>query len=143
MLNIIRRGVRSTPRQDRYVGGVREALERSRLEDDLIYSGIGTMEDSRMHESRLYQDDGDDSNLYSGTGPERGGARGQAATATRSLPEESFYLPELDDDIDLNTPPRNGLGRALVPFSQDYKGSSAPTKKRRPRAAQPIPMGWS
>ena len=141
MLNIIRRGVRSTPRQDRYVGGVREALERSRLDDDLSFSGVGTMEESRMLESRLYQDDVDDSNLYSSAGPERGGARGQAAAG--SLPEESFDLPELDDDIDLNTPPRNGLGRALVPFSQDYKGSSAPTKKRRPRAAQPIPMGWS
>lgn len=34
MLNIIRRGVRATTTQNRYVGGVREALEISRLDDD-------------------------------------------------------------------------------------------------------------
>ena len=34
MLNIIRRGVRATSTPSRYVGGVREALEISRLDDD-------------------------------------------------------------------------------------------------------------
>jgi len=138
MLNIIRRGVRSTTRQDRYVGGVREALEISRLEDDLSYSGMGSLEDSRIQESRLYEDDADDG--YSNSrGWEHGGA-------SRSLHEEFSDISRLeDDDIDLNTPPRNrnGLGRALVPFSQDYKGKSAAPKKRRAKSAQPIPLGWS
>ena len=140
MLNIIRRGVRSTTRQDQYVGGVREALEISRLEDDLSYSGVGSLEDSRIQESRLYEDD-DDSQQHS-TGPEQGRARGQGAS--RFLHEEFSDLSrQEDDDIDLDTPPRNGLGRALVPFSQDYKGSSSAPKKRRAKSAQPIPMGWS
>jgi len=127
MLNIIRRGVRSTSRKDRYVGGVREALEISRLEnEDKSHShGLSnSLEDARI----------DDEHELGREQSERGAKR-------RNKHDE--FADIHDDDIDLNGRPANGMGRALVPFSQDYKGSSSPPKKQRKRAAMPIPIGWS
>ena len=126
MLNIIRRGVRSTSRSDRYVGGVREALEISRLDDvDHLHSHplVNSLEDSRLD---------DEEDLSRELSVQR--------KSWRNMHDEFADLA--DDDIDLNARPQ-GLGRALVPFSQEYKGSSKPPKKQRKLAAIPMPMGWS
>jgi hypothetical protein len=147
MLNIIRRGVRSQSRPDRYVGGVLEALEISRLEDEageagssaspysVGYLSNGGYSTGYMEESRLNDEDD-----LSREAAEEGGAPARGRVAQFVHEEFSDMYSDDDIDIDLDTRPTSGLGRALVPFSQDFKGNSSPKTRRR---AMPMPMGWS
>ena len=129
MLNIIRRGVRSTQKSNQYVGGVREALEMSRLEEDegVTYSnspyGAGYQSPGFMEESRLHDDD-----------EERG------RDAEGGTPSQHEEFSDLNDDLDLEMRPLHGLGRALVPFSQEDK-SSVSTRKKRKDSAMPLSAG--
>lgn len=136
MLNIIRRGVRSQSRSARYVGGVREAIEISQLDEDdgldsYSHAGLG----GSLEESRL-----DDERELSGAASARSAApRNNAALFSPGRQQGA----DENDDLDLEERKANGLGRALVPFSQEYRGNDSPARKKLEKRAAPIPLGWS
>jgi len=130
MLNIIRRGVRSQSRSSGYVGGVREALEISRLDDDELFDSYSRSRGGSLEESRLGDDDEQ---------PELGTGLPLRNSAARFSPSSRLS----DDELDLDGPPANGLGRALVPFSQEVKRDSSSSRKKLEKRAAPIPLGWS
>lgn len=128
MLNIIRRGVRSQSKSARYVGGVREALEISRLDEDDLESYSHSVSVASLEESRL------DEEVDLG--------RGASNNAARFSPGRQNAAEDDDDLIDLDERP-NGLGRALLSFDQEYRGGSSPPRGKRQKRAAPIPLGWS
>ena len=147
MLNIIRRGVRTSSRPDqRYVGGVREALEISRLDDDdsLHYSNAGTTHAGNynsysLSHSTLSVLSRDETRLDD----EEDLSREMSVSLSHNT-----RISDLDAEFaDEGRAGRaSGLGRALVPFSQEYKGSFAGKKKKnsgKARGSAPIPLGWS